>query len=53
LERAVGVACLQWGRPVALIVTVFRLLVVTLPVVTAIVFPADTSVVVAIVVVAT
>jgi hypothetical protein len=50
LEWAVGVACLRQGGKVTLIVTVFRLLVVTLPVVTVIVVPAAMSVVVAVVV---
>jgi hypothetical protein len=53
LEWAVGVACLRRGRPVALIVSVFRLLVVTSPVVTVIVVPTSTPVVAAAVVVAT
>jgi hypothetical protein len=51
LEWVVGVACLQRGRQVALIVAVFRLLVITSLVVTAIVVSAATSVVTAVVVV--
>jgi hypothetical protein len=48
----VGIACLRQGRQVALVTPVFRLLV-TSPVVTAIVVHATTSNVVAVVVVAT
>jgi hypothetical protein len=53
LERAVGVAYLRRGRQVALIMTVFRQLVVTSSVNTAIVIPTTTSVVATVVVVAT
>jgi hypothetical protein len=53
LERAIGVSCLQQGRQVTLIVAVFRLLVVTSPVVTVIVVPAAMSVVMMVVAVAT
>jgi hypothetical protein len=52
LEWAVGVACLRWGRQVALVVAVFRLLVITSLVITTIVVPTATSVVAAVVVVA-
>jgi hypothetical protein len=51
LERAIGVACLRRGRQVALIVTVFWLLV-TSPVITSIVVPTATSLVAAVVIVA-
>jgi hypothetical protein len=50
LERAIGVACLRRGRQVALIVTVFWLLV-TSPVITVIVVPTATSLVAAVVIV--
>jgi hypothetical protein len=40
LEWAVGVACLRWGRQVALVAAVFQLLVITSPVVAAIVVVA-------------
>jgi hypothetical protein len=53
LERAVGVACLQRGRQVALFATVLRLVAVTSPVVAVIVVLATTSVVAAVVVVVT
>jgi hypothetical protein len=53
LEWAVGVACLRQGRQVALITGILYLLVTTLPVVTEIVVSAATSVVVAVVVLAT
>jgi hypothetical protein len=53
LKQAVGVAYLRWGRQVALIMAIFRLLVVTSPVVTAIVVPAAMSVVATVVVVVT
>jgi hypothetical protein len=53
LEWAVGVACLQWGRQVALIVVVLGLLDITSSVVTVIVLSAATSVIVAVVGVAT
>jgi hypothetical protein len=53
LEWGIGVACLQWGRQVALLVTILRRVVVTSAVVTAIVVLADTSIVAAVVVVAT
>jgi hypothetical protein len=53
LERAVGVACLRRGRQIALIAAVFRLMVITSPVVTAIIVPTATLVVAAIVVVVT
>jgi hypothetical protein len=52
LERAVGVACLRRGRQVMFIAAVFRLLVVTSPVITVIIVPTATSVVAAVVVVA-
>jgi hypothetical protein len=52
LEWAVGVSCLRWGRQVVLIVAVFRLLIITLPVITAIVVSPATSVVTAVVIVA-
>jgi hypothetical protein len=52
LERAVGVACLRWGRQVALVAKVFRMLVITLQVVTTIVVSAATLVVSAVAVVA-
>jgi hypothetical protein len=52
LEWAVGVACLWRGRQVALVASVFWLLI-TSPVVMAIVVPMAMSVVVAVVVVAT
>jgi hypothetical protein len=51
LEWAIGVACLRRGRQVALVVSVFRLLVITSPVVTAIVVPAARSVITVVVVV--
>jgi hypothetical protein len=38
LERAIGVACLGQGRHVVLLVAVFRLVVVTSPVVVVVVF---------------
>jgi hypothetical protein len=38
LERAIGVACLGQGRQVVLLVAVFRLVVVTSPVVSVVVF---------------
>jgi hypothetical protein len=50
LEWVVGVACLRRRRQVALVASVFRLLV-TSPVVTTIVVPAATSVIAAVVVV--
>jgi hypothetical protein len=50
LEWVVGVACLRWGRKVALVASVFQPVAVMSPVVTAIVVPADTSVVAAVVV---
>jgi hypothetical protein len=53
LEWAVGVACLRWGRQVPLVATVFRLRVITSPVITAIVVSAATSIVTIVVVVAT
>jgi hypothetical protein len=53
MEQAVGVACLRWGRQVALVAAVFRLLVITSSVITTIIVPASTAVVVAVVVVAT
>jgi hypothetical protein len=53
LERAVGVACLRWRRQAALVAAVLRLLVITLPIVTAIVVPTTASVVAAVVIVAT
>jgi hypothetical protein len=53
LERAVGIACLRWGRQVTLLVTILWLVAVTSPVITAIVVLATTSVVAAVVVVAT
>jgi hypothetical protein len=52
LERVVEVAYLQRGRQVALVASVFQLLV-TSPVITAIVVLASTSVATAVVVVAT
>jgi hypothetical protein len=53
LERAIGIACLRWGRQVALLATILRLAAGTSPVVTAIVVIAATSVVTAVVVVVT
>jgi hypothetical protein len=53
LEWVVGVACLRWGRQVALIATVLRLRIITSPVITAIVVSAATSIVTVVVVVAT
>jgi hypothetical protein len=53
LERAIGVACLQRERQVALITTVFQLLVVTSPVIMAIIVLAATSIVTTVVVLAT
>jgi hypothetical protein len=53
LEWAVGVAYLRQGRQVALITAILYLLVITLPVITEIVVSAATSVVVAVVVLAT
>jgi hypothetical protein len=53
LERAVEVACLRRGRQVALIVTVFRLLVIMSPVVTAIIVSTATLVIPTVVVVET
>jgi hypothetical protein len=53
LERAIGVACLQWGRQVPLLTTILWRVVVTSPVVTAIVVLAATSIVAVVVVVAT
>jgi hypothetical protein len=53
LERAIGVAYLWWGRQVALVAAVFRLLVLTSPVVTTIVAPTAALVVAAVDVVAT
>jgi hypothetical protein len=44
--------CLWWGRQVALLATIFRLAVVTSPIVTAIVVLASMSVVAVVVVVA-
>jgi hypothetical protein len=46
LERAVGVACLWWGRQVTLVAVVFRLLIITSLIITVIVVSAATSVVV-------
>jgi hypothetical protein len=37
LEPAIGVACLRWGRQVALLTTILRRVVVTSPVVMVIV----------------
>jgi hypothetical protein len=45
LERAIGIACLQRGRQVALFAMILRLAAVTSPFVTAIVVLASTSVV--------
>jgi hypothetical protein len=53
LEWAVRVACLRRRRQVALVASVFQLLVVTSPVVTAIIVPTATLVVAEVVVVAT
>jgi hypothetical protein len=53
LERAVGVACLRWGRQVAHLTMIFRRVVVTSPVVTAIVVLAATSIVTVVVVLTT
>jgi hypothetical protein len=53
LEWAVGIACLQRGRQVTLLVTVLRLAAVTSPVITTIIVLAATSVVAVVVVVAT
>jgi predicted aconitase with swiveling domain len=47
------VACLRWGRKVALVATVLWQLIITSPVVTAIVVCTATSIVTAVVVVAT
>jgi hypothetical protein len=52
-DQAVGVACLQRGRQVALLATILRWVVVTSPVVAALVILAATSVVAAVVAVAT
>jgi hypothetical protein len=52
LEQAIGVAYLRWGRQVALLATILRQVVVTSPVVTAIVVLAAMSIVTAVVVVA-
>jgi hypothetical protein len=53
LEQVVGVARLRWGRRVALVATVFQLLVIKSSIVTTIVVSAATSVIAAVVVVAT
>jgi hypothetical protein len=53
LERAVGVAYLQRGRQVALLATILRWVVITSPIVVALVVLAATSAVVAVVAVAT
>jgi hypothetical protein len=53
LEWAIGVACLRRGRQVALLAAILRWVVVTSPVVTAIVVLAATSVIEAVVVAAT
>jgi hypothetical protein len=45
LEQIVGVACLRRGRQVALVAAVFRLLVITSPVVMTIVISTATSVI--------
>jgi hypothetical protein len=52
LERAIGIACLRWGRQVALLTTILRLAAVTSPVITALVVLASTPVIAAVVVVA-
>jgi hypothetical protein len=53
LERAVGVACLRQGRQVALLAAILRWVVVTSPIVAALVVLAAMSVVAVVVVVAT
>jgi hypothetical protein len=53
LEWVVRVACLRRGKQVALVASIFWLVVVTSPIVTAIVFLAATPVVAVVVVVAT
>jgi hypothetical protein len=53
LEWAIRVACLRRGRHVALVAPVFQLFIVTLPVITVIIVPMATSVITAVVVVAT
>jgi hypothetical protein len=52
LKRAIGVACLRWGRQVALLTAILQRVVVTSPVVVALVVLAATSVFAAVVVVA-
>jgi hypothetical protein len=52
LERTIGVARLRWGRQVALLAASFRRVVITLPVVAALVVLAATSVVAVVVAVA-
>jgi hypothetical protein len=53
LEWVVGVACLRWGRQVALVATVLWQWIITSLVVTAIVVCEATSIITAVVVVAT
>jgi hypothetical protein len=53
LERTVGVACLRWGRQVALLAVTLRRVVVASPVVAALVVLVATSVIAAVVAVAT
>jgi hypothetical protein len=52
LKRAIGVACLRWGRQVALLTAILQRVVVMSPVVVALVVLAATSVFAAVVVVA-
>jgi hypothetical protein len=53
LELAIGVACLQQGRQVALLATILRLVAVTSQMITTIVVRVTKSVVTAVVVEAT
>jgi hypothetical protein len=53
LERTVRVACLRWGRQVALLAAILRRVVVTLPAVASLVVLAATSVIAVVVSVAT
>jgi hypothetical protein len=52
LEWTIRVACLRWGRQVALLATILRWVVVTSSIVTAVVVLAATSIVAVVVVVA-